>query len=210
MKKNVSLIALAVTLIALIVVGSTLAFFTSQVAVNNTVSMGDVKISLTEPAFKDSGIVPGETILKVPTVNNIGSHNAYIRCKLDVQVPDVIPDEVYKAAKAVTPRAQLINGIAFGADDESAKKWVLADDGFYYYQDMLPVGESVELFRSVTVPAVWNNAFANKSFQINVTAQAIQADHYTPALNAQNQITSWTYGGSSSEVPVESSPESLK
>jgi predicted ribosomally synthesized peptide with SipW-like signal peptide len=199
MKKNVSIIALAVSLIASIAIGSTLAFFTSQAEVNNTVSMGDVKISLTEPTFKDSGIVPGETISKAPTVTNIGSHKAYIRCKLDIELPEEIMEE-YKSDK--NPKAQLLDGIAFGDDAGSADLWVLGNDGFYYYQKELPAGESVKFFRSVTIPAVWDNTFADKSFEINVTAQAIQADNYKPVEDAQNHIVSWTYNDGSSEAPV--------
>ncbi len=67
------MIVTAAALVALIVVGSTLAFFTSQGNVDNVVTMGNVKISLTEPNYKDSGIVvPGQTHREDPTVTNTG------------------------------------------------------------------------------------------------------------------------------------------
>jgi len=208
MKKKVSIIVTATALVALIIVGSTLAFFTSQGTVSNVITMGDVKISLTEPDFKDSGVVPGQTITKDPTVNNIGSHDAYIRCKINLVVPTGDNEDI-----TLDRKNQLLSGIAFG--DESgtvkAKDWVLAKDGYYYYQKKLPVEQSVVFFNSVTVPAKWDNDFADKHFEINVTADAIQTDNFTPNIT-DNVIDGWNYstvsGVVGSAVEVQSSPTS--
>jgi predicted ribosomally synthesized peptide with SipW-like signal peptide len=204
MKKKVSIIVTATLLVALIVVGSTLAFFTSQGTVNNVITMGDVKISLTEPSFKDSGIVPGETIEKIPTVKNEGSKDAYIRCKIALVVPEAATEEETSARKA-----QLLRGITFGdaSISGSADKWVQSGD-YYYYQDIVPANAIVEFFHSVTVPEVWDNAFADQQFQINVTAEAIQADNFTPTRNAETKITAWNYSDNT-PVPIESSPNQL-
>ncbi len=205
MKKKISIIVTAATLVALIIVGGTLAFFTDKGTVTNVITMGDVHIALTEPAFKDSGIVPGETISKVPTVKNIGSNDAYIRCKLNIVVP-----EAKNQDETLTREVQLLQGIAFGDADigGSAAKWVLADDGYYYYQDKLTKDESVKFFHSVTVPEIWDNDFADKTFQINVTADAIQSSNFTPSKNTDGKIIGWNYstaaGGGA--IPIQSSP----
>ena len=143
MKKKVSVIVTAAALVALIVVGSTLAFFTSQGNVDNVVTMGNVKISLTEPNYKDSGIVvPGQTIVKDPTVTNTGSNTAYIRCKIDMT--GLSKDE----------QGQLLDGnIVFGSaeDGTGRDKWFPADDGYYYYQEKLASSESAVFFNRVKI-----------------------------------------------------------
>ncbi len=205
MKKKVSIIVTAVSLVALIVVGSTLAFFTSQGTVNNTITTGDVKITLTEPKFKDSGsqdgnviymhdITPGQSIVKDPTITNTGSHDAYIRCKLDITGLNFDDN----ADNEATRRNQLLKGI-----DISESNWVLASDGYYYYQSKLATNKDVKFFENVKIPEEWDNAFASKSFSINVTAEAIQADNFTPHTTNE-KIDSWKYSNGS-EVPVESS-----
>ncbi len=210
MKKKVSIIITAAALVALIVVGSTLAFFTSQGTVQNTITTGDVKITLTEPKFKDSGvqdgnviymhdITPGQSIVKDPTITNTGSHDAYIRCKLDITGLNFDENE----DNAATRKIQLLSGIDINSTD-----WVQANDGYYYYQTKLATGDNVKFFENVKIPEEWDNAFASKSFSINVTAEAIQADNFTPhRTNAH--IDGWNYSNGSS-VPIESSSPTPK
>ena len=38
-------------------------------------------------------------------------------------------------------------------------------------------GDTVDLFRSVTVPAAWQNNVADQSFSIGIKAEAIQASY---------------------------------
>lgn len=200
MKKKVSVIVTAAALVALIVVGSTLAFFTSQGKVDNIVTMGNVNISLTEPNYKDSGIVvPGQTIVKDPTVQNTGSNTAYIRCKIDITGLDGENEDI-----TMTRKMQLLDGIVFGSptDSGSAAKWVPASDGYYYYQEKLPSSESAVFFSSVKIPEGWDNDLADQKFHINVTAEAIQADHFTPHETA-GKIDGWNYSNGTS-VPVSS------
>lgn len=200
MKKKVSVIVTAAALVALIVVGSTLAFFTSQGNVDNVVTMGNVKISLTEPNYKDSGIVvPGQTIVKDPTVTNTGSNTAYIRCKIDITGLDGSNEDI-----TMTRKTQLLRGIVFGDpnDGGSAAKWVPAGDGYFYYQEKLASNESVVFFSSVKIPESWDNDLADRKFHINVTAEAIQADNFDPSRDAgTNNINGWNYSNGTS-VPV--------
>ena len=196
MKKKVSVIVTAAALVALIVVGSTLAFFTSQGNVDNVVTMGNVKISLTEPNYKDSGIVvPGQTIVKDPTVTNTGSNTAYIRCKIDMT--GLSKDE----------QGQLLDGnIVFGSaeDGTGRDKWFPADDGYYYYQEKLASSESAVFFNRVKIPEYWDNDLANREFHINVTAEAIQADNFTPSRNAETNMINWWNYSNGTPVPVSS------
>ncbi len=56
MKRKVMLLATAVAMVTLMVVGATLAFFTDEDTLTNTITVGDIKIDLTEEV---KGEIPG-------------------------------------------------------------------------------------------------------------------------------------------------------
>jgi predicted ribosomally synthesized peptide with SipW-like signal peptide len=191
MKKEISAIVTAIALVALIAVGSTLAFFTGKGEVNNVITVGNVGISLTEPNFKDSGIVvPGQTVVKDPTVTNTGGNTVYVRCRLEITGLETESAEV--TAKRNT---DLLEGIAFGDEKSSgpSSNWALSEDNYYYYQGKLAPTENVRFFNSVTIPKGWGNELANRQFHINVTAEAIQADNFAPSKDGTGRITGWNY-----------------
>lgn len=94
--------------VILLLVGTTLAYFTDKAQVTNTMTSGNVKIALTEAAVKrdDKGnlvedtskmrfmgteqqavnnygeVYPGQTIFKDPTVKNISSASAWVAAKV--------------------------------------------------------------------------------------------------------------------------------
>lgn len=202
MKKRIAIIATAVIIVATLVVGGTLAFFTDKGTVTNVITMGDVHITLTEPAFaeatsstyKVANVMPNQQITKDPTITNTGSHDAYIRCK--IAVTGLPKDD---AEKEYSPTGQLLSELNI-----DKAKWVQAADGYYYYQTKLPkkpaVGDSNEkLFDTVTIPEQWDNTLANAEFKISITAEAIQADNFTPHKTG-TVIDGWNYRDNS---PVE-------
>ena len=97
-RKNIFAIALSLALAAVLAVGATLAYFTSQDATQNTFTMGNVAITLDETnanpnAPTGSGrvtentynVYPGLIVDKDPTVTNVGSNDAWIRAKIVVK-----------------------------------------------------------------------------------------------------------------------------
>jgi predicted ribosomally synthesized peptide with SipW-like signal peptide len=204
MKKRIAIIATAVLIVATLVVGSTMAFFTDKGEVNNVITIGKVNITLTEPTFaKNTGstyqvdnVTPGMYIVKDPTITNVGDHDAYIRCKISVS-----------GNLNETQQQQLIDAIKFNPD------WSLSN-GYYYYQKVLekkPIsGESqTMLFDSVTIPHAWDNDIAGKEFSIHITAEAIQKDNFEPTRDSNNKITAWQYKNNGGNVPVESALSSV-
>lgn len=199
MKKRIAIIATSVIIVATLVVGGTLAFFTDKGTVQNVITMGDVHITLTEPAFAEAtdgtlkmgSVMPGQKIAKDPTITNTGSHDAYIRCKVSVTG---LNDK---------QSAELINGLEIG------NKWVKSGD-YYYYQEILPTGSNSKatLFDTVTIPEQWDNTLANEEFKINITAEAIQADNFTPTKTAAGIIDGWKYSTGSTIEPQSATPES--
>ena len=88
-KKTILVAAIAVMLVAALVVGGTLAYFTDKSdAKMNTFTMGNVGIDLTETAWHDNDdhtLIPGKFYEKNPTITvDDNSQDAYVFLKLDL------------------------------------------------------------------------------------------------------------------------------
>ena len=195
-KKLISMIA-AVALVAVVGIGATLAYFTDKDDASNIVTMGHVDIDLKEPNFSggaDGGeiknVTPGQEISKDPTVKvENGSEKAYIRLKLEVTGLD----DAHKAQLL----AKNTNG-TYKYLDIDMDKWTESNEYFYYtgnkgtgqLDGVLVAGESVTLFEHVTIPGdEWKNEVVDTAFNIVITAEAIQADNFTP--KTVNGVYGW-------------------
>lgn len=200
-RKVISLVA-AVAVVAALGIGATLAYFTDQAEQTNVVTMGHVDIDLEEPKFSDenedntiTNVVPNQEITKDPTiVVAADSESAYLRVKIEFeglteeQIKDFLP------------------GI-----DIDAEKWVLSADGYYYHQTKITkTGQEqhVPVFTTVHIPERWGNEVADTSFKINVKAEAIQADNFTPTTNDEGQIIGWNYSDGTA-ITAETYPVSV-
>ena len=197
-KKKLALLTLSLVLVATIGAGATLAYFTDSDAATNVITMGHVDIDLDEPNYdpddpntpEDEGedntitdIVPGEVITEDPTITVAqGSADAYLRAS--ITLGDNLSEQ---------QAAELLEGIVINDG------WVLAEDGYYYYQSVVKEGESAVLFNEVTIPAAWGNEVADMTITIDVAAEAIQADNFEPEMAdgvivGWNDVTAETYG----------------
>ena len=187
MKKKLVLLSTAVILVAMMVVGGTLAYFTADDTATNVFTVGDVKIDLTEPlweanlngASKLENIYPGMAITKDPMVTNTGSNPAFVRVK--VEIPTFVVET--PAAEEIKP---LFTIGTLGAN------WVDGGDGYYYYTASLASGEATsKLFEVVTLTTeldVHNGVSpVEDELNIDITAEAVQAqgfENYTAAFAA--------------------------
>ena len=83
MKKKLTAIFLCVALVAIAVVGASLAYFTDKDEATNTFTMGNVKIDLQETFDEENAVLrPGSQttnkIEKKVWIKNIGTENAYV------------------------------------------------------------------------------------------------------------------------------------
>ena len=83
MKKKLTAIFLCVALVAIAIVGASLAYFTDKDEATNTFTMGNVKIDLQETFDPDTAVLrPGSQttnkIKKEVSIKNIGTENAYV------------------------------------------------------------------------------------------------------------------------------------
>ena len=179
MKKKLTVVVTAVTLVALIAIGATLAWFTDSKEVTNVVTMGNIKITLEAPIFSEenenntiTGVLPNQPIDKDPTITNVGNNDAYIRAKINY--------DGLSAEQAAQVEALL------NIDEEA---WVKGADGYYYYQEILAAGaEPIQLFTVLTIPN-WGNEVKDLSFTVGITAEAVQSDYFTP--DGDGVINGW-------------------
>lgn len=97
-KKTILVAAIAVMLVAALVVGGTLAYFTDTDTKTNTFTMGNVKIDLNEQQKgkngledfdQDKPLVPGKSndgnaVSKIVTVSNTGNNDAWVWVELKI------------------------------------------------------------------------------------------------------------------------------
>ena len=95
-KKSILMAAIAVMLVAVLVVGGTLAYFTDKTdVVDNVFTTGNVKIAVQEEFEQNSKLVPGtndtNTVKKVVNVKNAGSEDAFVR--VHIAIPAALVDQ---------------------------------------------------------------------------------------------------------------------
>ena len=174
-KKKIVTACLVVALLAVFAIGGSLAYFTDTEEKDNTFTVGNVDIQLTEPNWVSSGsidapeVYPGEPLAKDPTVKNNGANPCFVR----IQVTGL---DCLGNAGMITYRTNY-------EDNKLGDNWVLGKDGYYYYNKVLAVGATTDaLFDQIVIPTGVTNADAFKSdtaerieYSVDVKAQAVQA-----------------------------------
>ena len=199
-KKKLFTMLVAVALVAIVGVGATLAYFTGNDTATNVVTMGNVNIDLLEDGVDKEGerlgvegmefenVLPGVSEAKEPYVKiNDQSADCYVRVK--VQFTDENND---MPAGVDYTKVKL----SFEDTDEINPDWFKSGD-YYYYKKILSNKEAngknitTKLFTKVTPPASWGNDFQNKTFELKLVAEAIQAEGITPTKDGNENITGW-------------------
>ena len=106
MKKKLTAIFLCVALVAIAIVGASLAYFTDTKSAKNTFTVGNVKINLIEQQKGENGLeafapnktlVPGTSdknaVSKIVTVKNTGKNDAWVW--VDLKIPAYLVSEDY-------------------------------------------------------------------------------------------------------------------
>ena len=163
-KKKILSLALAASLAAVAIVGSSLAYFTDKEEKTNILTIGNVDITLTEPNWDAAGaeeakeMYPGEAVAKDPTVTNVGANPAFVRVKVEW------PKDVELSVRTDYQ------------DDKLGDNWELHTDGYYYYTKVLQMEETTDaLFDQIVLSTETTNGDAETPYNIVVTAEAIQA-----------------------------------
>jgi len=177
MKRRFAYCAILCMLAALLA-HSTVAYYTAQTTVRNTVTSGGIDIQVVERQL-DNGvlkpypadpieIMPGSEVSKVVSVQNL-DEPAWVRMAYFVAVLDENEQERFVPAAEISRVMTL---------DTNTAKWTYKD-GWWYYADALTTGaESTPLFTEVTFSAAeMGDDYQNGAIRIDVVAQAVQKVH---------------------------------
>ena len=168
-KKHTIQVLLSVLLVALIVVGGTVAYLVaSDSPVVNRFSFVDVDTDIEEPDG-------GDPINKTPKVKNEGDSTVFVRAKVIVASAPGVSDPVSESDMTIKYNKNA---------DEKGGSWAKhdPDDGWYYYSRKLETGEStVPLFNGISNITVEAN-----SFDVIVHQESVVVGRYTNAYEAFN------------------------
>ena len=181
-KKKILVLAMTLSMVAILAIGGTIAYFTDKEEATNTFTVGGVDIKLTEPQWDANGsqdapeVYPGEALAKDPTIENIGKNPCFVRVK--VEGLDCLTGV---GADMITYKTDYVEG-KLGTD------WVLHTDGYFYYTKPLVVkgteGDSWNeglvsktdaLFDQIVIPSDVENGDAQTEYNVIVKAEAVQA-----------------------------------
>ncbi len=215
-KKKVFVAALAISLVAIISVG-TLAWFQATDQVTNifqvstddqtqkpdfTITLYETEVDPATNAFGDANgngvvdkvkintynnVVPGDVLPKDPTVRNDGQYDQWVRMKVTLNDYDK-----WQAVLGTGFDFRTLFNVstAWSFDtittDETAKTLTLV----YYLDTKLTVGSTSEaLFDKVTIPSAFKVDNMPTNFNLKIVADAIQADH--TGSNAKSAFTNY-------------------
>ena len=193
MKKR--LLALAVLMICLSLISlGTLAYFNAEDTAHNVISSGSVKIELVEKTKGEDGttvdfpadglknVMPGTAASKIVTVKNTGDAAAYVRVRVGSAI--YAAGETESLPLTITVGEETVDVLTM---DYNTENWTKGEDGFWYYNKALKVGESTEaLFETVTFHKLMGNAYQNSKATVDVAAQATQvANNGSSAVEAK-------------------------
>ena len=206
-KKSILMAAIAVMLVAVLVVGGTLAYFTDTKTATNTFTVGDVKIKLDESNVNDpsgdrvtsneyTGMLPGIQYKKDPVVTNTGKNDAYVRAVVTIENGmnwmGLYNENVWTAPQEEAFMKLICDKLGAGWSIENIAYVTNAERGStdfvatLKYTGVLKSGDATSaMFENIMLPAnattndITTRVAQNGVFHIDVVAQAIQADGFT-------------------------------
>ena len=148
----------------------------SILSIKNEINTGAVKIELqeytvsngTETLYDKSDsekVMPGQVISLIPRVSNIGDP-CYIRAKVSYSKED----------------SELVN---VDRIDNVSDDWIKKGE-YWYYKPILQSGKKIDIFKTFTIPTDMPNDYQGKEIQVNITAEAIQADSFKPDFDSES------------------------
>lgn len=183
MKRSIPIGLLVVSLVALFVLGGTLAWFTADVkAPPNMFTTGTVNIEIDEDLDDHpNDWAPGITKKKEVSVKNLGSLPVLVRVQLTPVWGSMDDGEDFSEDQELS-----IDNVIFNVNRED---WVESGDWYYYKGVLEPKGEPKDetplLLYSVTLDGkLTDNGYQGKTLKIYVNAEAVQAAPIEAALDA--------------------------
>lgn len=210
-KKRIMILAVCVPLLIVVIIG-TMAFFTSNDEATNTLTIGNVRISLSEtnyPGNDDSTVtdmIPYSEVSKNPQVTNVGTNKAFVFLRVTVPVRDVteinpngshngekhlqeifyfkdIDDEETTLKNKFDNNWIELAGCEEGTNHESDTRTYV-----FGYKDVVSPGEITNsLFDKVQLKnVIEGDLVANQAQTIKIEAMAIQSEYIDTITETSN------------------------
>lgn len=177
MKTKIKKIAALAVVLACLAVGvqSTIAYFSTTDTATNVITMGNIKIKLHEQRvgnnedgtlepFEDVvGVVPGDSVSKIVTVENTGNNPAWVRISLEkaISLAEGVEGEINPSL------------VTFDIGDD----WV-ERDGWYYYTKVLNASETTTaFFNNVIFSENMSNMYQDSTVTVSLLVHATQTAH---------------------------------
>lgn len=135
-----------------------------------------------------TGLRPGETVEREPAVVlDEASPEAYLRVR--VTFGGVLEEQQSESREEQRERLERIRELQQGI--RFCSGWLEGQDGCMYYQKKAAPGAAVPVYDQVRIPDNWDNEIAEQVFTIELTAEAVRAEHLEPWLEKGMEIRSW-------------------
>ncbi len=176
-KKQIFALSIIAICIAILATGS-LAYFTTEDTAHNIITSGRIDIELIEKTEKSDGtlvdfpeegigsVMPGTSVSKLVSVQNVGENEAWLRLSVDVRIISETGKELPMELKGG------ISAVNYTVD---TTQW-LYQNGWYYYADRVLPKQVTELFfEEVCFPPEMGNEYQGCVVYIEIEAQAVQS-----------------------------------
>ena len=158
---TIAIIALSILLVASIAVGVTLAYFTADAGAVGNVTLGDpVNINITQGGSSVTSLTFSDDALPGHVYDQV----------IGVSVPADTSDALLRAKLTISNT----DGATANVQATTVDAWVEGDDGYYYYNGVAKANDSIDFVTAVTIPTSLTNEDANKTFNIDISVEAIQ------------------------------------
>ena len=204
MKKKVLAVLIVLALAAVLAIGTTVAYMTDSEQKVNTFTVGDLDITLTEPAWDDTvdGKVmePGYTTEKDPTVKAVDG-NSYMRVTVEFVSKDnneMTKERVEKIMETIS--FENANGVNTASFTKDAKRSTDTKHVYNFNGEFVKDTE-VTLFDTVSIPTAWNqNDLAELGkYELVLRAEAIQSYSFENAEAAFTALDGEIEAGTAQE-----------
>lgn len=204
MKKRILTLAALMICLATFASG-TLAYFTVKDKAHNVITSSNVGIELIEktidkdgtkvdfPSEGISGVMPGDSVSKIVSIENTGKGEAWIRVWVNTAVSEqgnpITNPTIKNLPLEITVNGKTIPVISYEVDES---KWIY-EDGYYYYKQPVPSEKSTDiLFDEVHFAKEMGNEYQNCKVMIDISAEAVQtANNLIPDGGDVTDVKGW-------------------
>lgn len=177
-KKKLKRIIIISSVITVLTVTSVFAYFMSR---DNRVDSYRIKNNSNKTGvriyeqYSEGDLMPADEVEKNLQIENIANYEQFIRVRITPTFKDA--PKLTEGATADNNLIQLsFKNLAANIESASEGQWIKGNDGYYYYIGKVQEGGfTSELLNSFTLHIDTNNQYEGAAFDLEVTAEAVQA-----------------------------------